>query len=55
MVRVWQDGEQWKWTPVGRWAPEHAELARRVREGNEELIYLERDSGRQVVRGAVKW
>jgi hypothetical protein len=22
MVRVWRDGEQWKWVPVGQWAPE---------------------------------
>jgi hypothetical protein len=55
MVRVWQDGEQWKWVPVGKWAPEHAELARRVREADEEVIYVERDGKAVAIRGAVKW
>jgi hypothetical protein len=27
MLRVWRDGEQWKWVPVGQWAPEEAIIA----------------------------
>ena len=55
MVRVWQDGEQWKWVSVGQWAPEHAELASRFRQGDGEVIYLQRGDDAHVIRGAVKW
>jgi hypothetical protein len=54
MVRVWKDGDQWKYVPAGKWAPEHAELAKRYRAGDEEIISIERRGSGEFVRGAVK-
>ena len=54
MVRVWQDGGQWRWVPVGKWAPEHAEIAKRYRDGGEEVIHLERTGEGLFIRDAVK-
>lgn len=54
LVRVWQDGDVWRFVPVGKWAPEEAELGRRLREGDEELIQIDRDGSMETIRGAVK-
>jgi hypothetical protein len=51
MVRVWKDGEQWRWVPVGKWAPEHAEIAKRFRADGEEVLYIERGASGEFVRG----
>jgi hypothetical protein len=53
-VRVWHDGEVWRWVPAGKWAPEHAELAKRLQTPDEEVIYIERGDSGEFVRGAVK-
>ena len=53
-VRVWKDGEQWRWAPVDKWAPEDAAIAKRFREGAEEFIDIERDGRHEAVRGALK-
>ena len=55
MVRVWRDGDQWKWVPVGKWAPEDAVIAKRYRDNDGDVILLERsDAQGEFVRGAVK-
>jgi hypothetical protein len=54
MVRVWRDGEQWKWVPVGQWAPVEAVIAKRYRADGEEIIAIEDGGAREFVRGAVK-
>ena len=54
LVRVWRDGEQYKWVPAGQWAPEHAELAKRLREGDEDVLWIERTGAGEFIRGAVK-
>ena len=54
MVRVWRDGEQWKWVPVGQWAPEEAVIAKRYKVDGEEIIAIENGGYGQFVRGAVK-
>jgi hypothetical protein len=54
MVRIWRDGEQYKWVPVGKWAPEHAELAKRLQTGAEEVLYIDRGAAGEFIRGAVK-
>jgi len=41
MVRVWHDGEQWRWVPVGQWAPEEALTGKRLRDGDEEVIQVQ--------------
>jgi hypothetical protein len=53
-VRVWHDGEQWKWTPADKPAPPDAELAKRYRDGGQEVIYIDRGDSGSFVRGAVR-
>ena len=52
MVRVWQEGEQWRWAPVGEWAPEHAVIAKRYRTEGEEIISIEHGDSGEFLRGA---
>jgi hypothetical protein len=54
MVRVWREGDVYKWVPVGRWAPDSAELAKRLQTGDEEVLYIERTGSGEFIRGAVK-
>ena len=54
MVRVWQDGEQWRWCPVGKWAPEDAVTAKRYRVDGEDVISIEYGDSGEFIRGAVK-
>jgi len=54
MVRVWQDGEVWRWVPVGEWAPENSVVAKRLWAEGEEVIYIERGHSGEFIRGAVK-
>jgi hypothetical protein len=55
MVRVWREGDLYKWVPADQRAPEHAELAMRLRTDDEEVIYILRgDGGGDFNRGAVK-
>jgi hypothetical protein len=54
-VRIWQDGEEWRWCAAGKWAPENAELADRYRGADgEEVIHLNRGDAVEYIRGAVK-
>jgi hypothetical protein len=54
-VRVWRDGDQWRWCPVGKWAPEEAELGDRYRtEDGEEVINIQSGTEARLIRGAVK-
>jgi hypothetical protein len=54
MARVWRDGDQWKWVPVGKWAPEDAVIAKRYRVDGEDVIAVEHGGDGEFVRGAVK-
>lgn len=54
-VRVWLDGEQCRWCPVGKWAPEGAELGGRYRtEDGEELINVQNGTEGRFICGVVK-
>jgi hypothetical protein len=54
-VRVWHDGESWKWVEAGKWAPEDAELGDRHRtEDGEEVISVQDGTEGRFIRGAVK-
>jgi hypothetical protein len=54
-VRVWKDGDDWRWCPVGAWAPEDAELGDRYRDPDgEDVIHLKRGDAVEYIRGAVK-
>ena len=54
-VRVWKDGDQWRWCPVGKWAPEEAELGDRYRtEDGEDVINVQNGTEGRIIRGAVK-
>ena len=55
MVRVWRDGEEWRWLPVGKWAPEDAVIAKRYRVDGEDVISIEHGASGEFIRGAVKW
>ena len=37
-----------------RWAHENAELAKRLRTGDEEVLYIDRGAAGEFIRGAVK-
>src|SRR5688572_32040747 len=54
MVRVWREGDLYKWVPADQRAPEHAELATQLRTDDEEVIYINRGHGGDFIRGAVK-
>jgi hypothetical protein len=45
MVRVWREGDDYKWVPVGKWAPENADLAKRLQTGDEDVLYIDRAAG----------
>jgi hypothetical protein len=54
-VRVWKDGEEWRWCTVGKWAPENAELGGRYRGADgEDVIHLKRGDAEAYICGAVK-
>jgi hypothetical protein len=54
-VRVWHDGESWKWVEAGKWAPENAELGDRFRtEDGDEVINVQDGIEGRFIRGAVK-
>ncbi|MBA3485469.1 MAG: hypothetical protein H0T51_27045 [Pirellulales bacterium] len=54
-VRVWKDGDEWRWCAAGKWAPENAELGDRYRtEDGEEIINVEIGTEVRSIRGAVK-
>ena len=53
-VRVWQDGEQWRYVPAGEWAPENAQLAKMLDDDGEHVIYIHRGNSGEFVRGAVQ-
>jgi hypothetical protein len=42
-VRVWKDGEKWRWCPVGKWVLENAELGDRYRTEDGDDQRPERD------------
>jgi hypothetical protein len=54
MVRVWREGDLWKWVPADSPAPENAVLGERLQTDDEEVIYILRDDGGDFIRGAVK-
>jgi hypothetical protein len=53
-VRVWKDGEQWRYVPAGEWAPENAEMAKLLDDDGEGVIYIDRGHSGEFIRGAVK-
>ena len=53
-VRVWKDGDQWRWAPAGEWAPDNAQTAERHRDGDFEVIYIDHGDSGEFIRGAVK-
>ena len=53
-MRAWSEGDLYKWVPVGKWAPENAELAKRLRTDDEEVLYIERTGSGEFIGGAVK-
>ena len=54
-VRVWLDSDQWRWCPVGKWAPAGAELGGRYRTGDgDEVINVQNGMEGRFIRGAVK-
>ena len=54
-VRVWQDGDEWRWCAAGKWAPENAELGDRYRTPDgEDVIHVKRGDAVEYIRGAVK-
>jgi hypothetical protein len=54
MVRVWREGDIYRWVPVGKWAPANAELPKRLRTDDEEILYIERTGSGEFIGGAVK-
>jgi len=51
-VRVWKVGDQWRWCPVGEWAPEGVELGDRYRtEDGEEVINVQNGIQGRIIRG----
>ena len=54
MVRVWKDGDEWKWAPIGKWAAEGAITAKRYRGPDGDVIYVEHGDNGEYIRGAVK-
>ena len=54
-VRVWKDGEQWKWTPADNSAPANALLGDRYADPNGgDVIYVKRGGEGEYIRGAAK-
>jgi hypothetical protein len=54
MVRVRQEGDEWRWVPVEEWAPEHAVIAKRYKVEGEEVISIEEVGSGQFIHGAVR-
>ena len=54
MVLLWSEGDAYKWVPADNPAPENAILGERLQTDDEEVIYVLRDDGGDLIRGAVK-
>lgn len=54
-VRIWKEGDKWKWCPEGQSAPLGAKIADRYLGNTDHVIYL-KHGGREgeYIRGAVK-
>lgn len=53
-VRVWLDGDGWRYVPAGEWVPEHAELAQLLDDNGEHVVYINRGNRGEFIRGAAK-
>lgn len=54
MVRVWREGDAYKWAAADNPAPENAVLGERLQTDDGEVLYIERTGSGEFIRGAVK-
>jgi hypothetical protein len=53
-VRIWREGNVYRYVPADNPAPENAVLGERLRTADEEVIYIDRGAAGEFIRGAVK-